>query len=176
MRLWWIGGTLLLLGCVNRYAVPVPNGTGGWLGPQSAVYIAVPKDGQDTRPRTYVGSGNRTTKAMARALSACGLEPTVGPHVDTAAQALDAGRAAGAHFVVYSTIEHWADRVSGLTGLSDRIVLRVTLTEVPTRRAIDVRRLEATAPMWSFGEEHPEDLLHELTQQWVNGLCAEPGD
>jgi len=163
---------LLLAGCVHRYSVPEPNGEGHWLGQGSQVYLAVPRDGQDSRPRTYRGTGRTTANLITEVLAECGASVTVGPDVANPPQAMAAARAAHAHFVMYVDIEHWSDHWTELSGKVDRIRIRVLITEVLSGIALDARTIEASGRWRSWSSESTDLLLPKLIASWGHGLCV----
>lgn len=82
-------------------------------------------------------------------------------------EALEAAREAGASFLVECHIAHWSDRLTELSGIPDRITLLVSVHDVATGAVLDEQEIRASSRWATFGGDHPQDLLPELTRRWV---------
>lgn len=157
----------LVTGCVHKYAVPQAAESKQLLPANASVYVATPLDGRDDRPRTYKASGEWTASALADALRDRGATVVLGGPQAGPSEAIDEARAAEADFLAYSRIDHWSDRLTEWSGIPDRITLRVSLYDVRTRAVLDQREIKASSRWGTFGGDHPQELLPELTRRWA---------
>jgi hypothetical protein len=161
---------LLLTSCVHKYAVPAPIDSQIRLSVAAAIYVVTPQDGSDHRPRTYEGSGGWTSDAVARALRARGMTVIPGGTEAELSKVVASAGAAGADFIVIPQIEHWSDRATEWSGIPDRITLLVTVYDVATGAVLNRQEIKASSRWATFGGDHPQELLPELTRRWAETL------
>jgi hypothetical protein len=166
-RLSVILSTLLLVSCVHKYAVPPEADSRGHLSTTATVYVATPRDGQDDRPRVYEGSGAWARSAVANALRVRGVQVIPGESVVGHSKAIEAASSAGADFLVYPQIVHWSDRATEWSGIPDRITLNMSIYDVGTGTVLSRQEIKASSRWATFGGDHPQDLLPELTRRWA---------
>lgn len=159
-----------LISCVHKYAVPTAPRSHGVLPAASTVYVATPSDGRDDRPRTYEGSGSWTRSAIADALRERGMRIVPEGDVVEVPEAVIAAGKAGADFLVYTRIVHWSDRATEWSGIPDRITLGVEVYEVSTSTMLNRQEIRASSRWATFGGDHPQELLPELTDRWAETL------
>jgi hypothetical protein len=158
---------LLLTSCVHKYAVPGPTHDQGHLRVAATIFVVTPRDGRDDRPKTYEGSGVWTSSALADALRARGMQVVMGGTETALPKAIEAAAAAGADFIVYPQISHWSDRATEWSGIPDRITLLITVYDVATSAVLDRQEIRASSRWATFGGDHPQELLPELTRRWA---------
>ena len=162
--------TFLLISCVHKYAVPAPTHSQGTLRAAATIYVTTPQDGRDDRPRTYEGSGDWTSSAIANALRDRGMRVILGETGVESSQAVSAAGAADAGFLVYPQIVHWLDRATEWSGIPDRITLDLTIYDIATGDVLNRQEIRASSRWATFGGDHPQELLPELTRRWAETL------
>ena len=131
------------------------------------MYVTTPPDGRDDRRRTYAGSGGWTASAIAGALRDRGATVILGDTAASLPEAVQAAGVANADYVVYSRITHWSDRATEWSGIPDRITLNMSVHEVATDAVLNRQEIRASSRWATFGGDHPQDLLPELSRRWA---------
>jgi len=160
----------VLLGCVHKYSLPQASQPEERLRPGTSAYLVLPADGQDDRPRTYANSGTWTQTALAEALEARGVRVIVGGAEQDTSTAITKANDEAADVLVYPRIVHWSDRMTEWSGIPDRITLRIDVYEVPTGNLINRQEIKASSRWATFGGDHPQEFLPELTRLWAATL------
>lgn len=142
------------------------------------VVIVTPADGADARPKTYAGSGRQTAEAIAAALAKRGasanLDGAAAAPVDPYAFYTNSlKRPAVAAYRVTPTIERWSDHVTEWSGISDELKIRVVVTD-PAGKTVDDRIVTARSKWWTFGGDHPQEMLVDLFGRWADKVFAPP--
>ena len=158
---------LLSVACVHKYAVHGGSQQQRQLPAAATVYVPTPPDGRDDRQRTYEGSGDWTASAIVDALRDRGAKVILGDLAVNPADAIAAAGVADADFVAYSRITHWSDRATEWSGIPDRITLQVSVHDVATDTMLDRQEIRASSRWATFGGDHPQELLPELTRRWA---------
>jgi len=166
---------LLLAGCVHKYAVPETGDRYSRIPSSARVYVAEPMDGQDDRPRAYEKSGRWTRSAVVQALRGQGVQLISGEVAASQDEAMELARAAGAGFLVYPEIRHWSDRATEWSGVPDRITLDIRIYDVSTGSVINRQKIRASSRWATFGGDHPQELLPELTRRWAESVVPSLG-
>jgi len=161
--------TLLATACVHTYEVPDPVQPLR-LPSESSFYVARAEDGQDARPATYELSGQRTTDAVVAALASRGCHASSGARVESFDQNLATARDAGSDYLVVPEILNWEDRVTEWSGLPDRIVIRMIVSDVASGEVVDDRTIHGKSRWGTLGGDHPQDLLATPLEQWAAQL------
>ena len=167
---WTFLPLLLMASCVHKYAVPPLPEADALLPAESSVYVTTPRDGQDDRPRTYVGSGEWTRSAITAALRGRGMQVTEGGPADGSSELIARAAQVGAGFAVDCQIVHWSDRVTEWSGIPDRITLDLSVYDVATGAALNRQQVRASSRWATLGGDHPQDLLPELTRRWAESV------
>ena len=98
------------------------------------------------------------------------MRVVLGGTVGEIPEAVAAAAAAGADFVVYPRIVHWSDRATEWSGVPDRITLNLRIYEVATGTLLNRQEIRASSRWATFGGDHPQELLPELTRRWAETL------
>lgn len=166
-------GLLLLacVACVHRYTLPEDAGPVAWAATPSTVFVPLPEDGQDHRPRTYRGSGEQVLDEVARQLRGRGWTVLEGETMSVP-DAIRTAAHAGAELVVYPAITLWSDRATEWSGIPDRIDLVISIFDASTGELVDRREIGAASRWATFGGDHPQDLLPELIRRWASDVAG----
>lgn len=162
---------LLLIACSHSYhanrlnaEVPSPK-----LDRNGSAYISTPNDGK-YGAILYNSSGNTTAQETANAFSPFLATITIGGSASSIEEALRTARHGSFTYLIYPTILHWEDRATAWSGLRDRLTLKLEIVEIATGRILDSMIIEGQSRWFTFGGDHPEDLLPEPIQAYASSL------
>lgn len=131
------------------------------------VLIIEPADGEDKRPRTYYGSGQQVARAMRNVMMERGAI------VDGSGTATPLSTATSrGTLTITPKILLWEDRVTEWSGLSDQLKISVRVTQ--NGRLIDERTVTAKSKWWTFGGDHPQEMLEDLFRTWAKNVFEKP--
>lgn len=161
--------TPFVAGCL-AYNVPGPTSGSPPASAESSIYVSLPEDGKDYRPKTYEGSGPWTLSAIESALSSAGATVKSGTQPESVDAALASAKAAGADILVYPKITNWEDRATEWSGLPDRINVRMQVFDAESGALLDDQTIDAKSRWATLGGDHPQDLLPGLMAKWVESI------
>jgi len=133
------------------------------------VYIAVPRDGS-YEEHQYEGSGEHVADALDDAFAAYTSNAVIGKQLNSTADAIAAAESKGSQYAVVSRIEHWEDRATEWSGIPDRIEVVVEVVAVPDGTQIEKAQITGRSSEFTFGGDHPQDLLKEPITMFVGSL------
>jgi hypothetical protein len=161
-----------LTGCYTaEYKLDSINTPSTALGSTKTAYVAIPEDGRYA-DQVYAGSGNQTALAILAAVSQHGhgiLGKTHQPHD---ADLKDA-KVDGASYLFEPLILHWEDRATEWSGKPDRITLRIEVYDTATDKILSDSVLEAHSSWYTFGGDHPQDLLPKTVGPFVDRVYGD---
>jgi len=73
-------------------------------------------------------------------------------------------------YFVEPIILHWEERATEWSGLPDRIEIQLIIYSTVTNRQIANASFKGKSSWFTFGGDHPQDLLAEPTNEFVQGL------
>jgi hypothetical protein len=76
----------------------------------------------------------------------------------------------GATYLVTPMIVHWEDRATEWSGISDKVEVRITVRDVASGRTLASAVVSGSSGLWTFGGDHPQDLLPEPMDSYVGSL------
>lgn len=162
---------ILLVGCAGYQMHVETPGQPTPLTRNAHACIAVPADGH-YETQTYKGSGESTAESVNRAFAPY-LDTTM---LTTPAEAQEAALAdsqkQGCVYLLYSQILHWEDRATEWSGKPDRAALKLMVLSVPDGKVLDDMIFHAKSSLWTFGGDHPQDLLYKPLKQYASELFA----
>jgi len=137
----------------------------------SLIYVSVPIDGS-YGTKKYIGSG-RMVAEIIRNATIKHTDPdsvVIGTTPATRADALRYARENGFDYLFYPLILHWEDRATEWSGIPDKIELRIDVIETMNDSIIDAAIVTGTSGLATLGGDHPQDLVPDPVNQFVNGL------
>jgi hypothetical protein len=162
--------SISLAGCASKYRVDAYEAPATHLDKQASFYIALPADGR-YGAIVYPGSGAATAQAAANALSIHVEKTVIGT---TSGEQLDAAliqaRQNALTHVFMTTILNWEDRATEWSGISDKITLKFAVYETQSGKLVSSTVTSASSKWGTLGGDHPQDLLPEPTQRFVDPL------
>ncbi len=159
---------LLTAGCAATYKTndikPINNSLDSSLG----VLISVPDDGSFAH-QNYANSGAMTANALKSAF----LRYT--SMVDVSSDCHGEECLSEAFIIKYGyyakpVILHWEERNTEWSGKPDRIEVQVTIYDTATRQVVTSSRFSGKSKWATFGGDHPQELLPEPTNEFVDKL------
>ena len=160
---------LFLLGCSQKHrtdALTTPNAR---LDSNGAVYVALPADGA-FGSKIYAGSGRAVAIATTAAVAKHTNRVETATRLESAEEMFVTAKSMGARYVVQPQILHWEDRNTEWSGRPDRITIKILAWDVDSRRDIASTIASASSKWGTFGGDHPEDLLPQTIENFVNVL------
>ncbi len=138
------------------------------LDPAIGVVISVPADGSYGNKK-YPGSGRMTTNAVRSAFSkrALNVDVTTDCHGENCLSTLDKQ---GFGYYVKPEILHWEDRNTEWSGKPDKIEIQLVIYDLNTQKPVASTNFAGESKWASFGGDHPQDLLSQPTQKYVDSI------
>lgn len=159
---------LTLASCTSTYQHVDLQAPPDSLNPALGVLVSIPEDGWygDTQ---YRNSGNMTANAV-RAAFAKNAE-----NVDLANGCKDTECLSDIDIINYGyfvkpIILSWEDRATEWSGKRDRIEIQIMIYDAVTKQEIGNSSYTGKSKWSTFGGDHPQDLLLEPTNNYVNSL------
>ena len=160
---------LFILGCEHTYEVQRTNVGTEKLKSSGSAYVALPNDGRFEQT-LYHGSGKKLANAILIAFSPYLKTVVIGEKIERLDQALKTAGNGNHTYLIYPEILHWEDRATEWSGKQDRIIVKVTLTNVATGETLDSGIIKGTSKWGTWGGDHPEDLLAEPLNNYAVSL------
>lgn len=166
----YLAAVLAISACGTTYKQTSIQAKDTALDEARTVLISVPADGS-YGGRAYAGSGRMTADAVRSAFL------RVGPRADIAGacelpDCLDRARSEGFGYLVEPTILHWEDRATEWSGISDKVEVRLSIYDVETGQQVGSQVIAGSSSFWTFGGDHPQDLLPEPVTAYIRGLYS----
>jgi hypothetical protein len=162
--------SISLSGCASKYRVDTYEAPIAHLDKQASFYIVLPADGR-YGAIVYPGSGATTAQAVSNALlmhvDKTVIGTTTGEESDAA---LIQARQRTLTYVFVATILNWEDRATEWSGIPDKITLKFAVYETQSGKLVSSTVTSASSKWGTLGGDHPQDLLPEPTQRFVDPL------
>ena len=163
-----VGWAVLAAGCTSTYTQRNLTEPSAKLVRGKSVVIATPANGRYSN-REYAGSGEMTALAVRDAFARFTDSVTV----SAAGKDLDSLKGDGsshADYYVIPEILHWEERATEWSGFPDRIHVKLSVYDGTARDEIVSVSIYGTSKRGTFGGDHPQDLLPEPINKWVESL------
>jgi hypothetical protein len=158
-----------LAACEDTFAVKRPNQISQYMLKSATGYVSVPPDGRYGHT-VYHGSGRTVADAVAAAFGKHLAKVEEADMPRTVDAALEKAKEADARYLIAPAILHWEDRATEFSGLSDRLVLEISVIEVATGDLIEQAVLSGTNGIPNIGSEKPEQLVATPVNRYVDSL------
>lgn len=165
--LWILFVGVLLSGCASEYKTDSFSAPSSTLDRSAIAYVAVPDNGR-YGDITYQGSAKQTTLAIFGAISTRASRAVMADTHLTHDADLAAAKRLGASYLFEAVIINWEDRATEWSGRPDRITLKLTVYAVATGQELASAVLNSHSSWWTLGGNHPQDLLPETLQPFVD--------
>jgi hypothetical protein len=161
------GALLILSGCESYERVDYVDQV-TTLDASYGVLISVPEDGFFGN-ENYRNSGKMTANAIRSAFSqhVKVVQITSDCHGTECLDGVDASKFG---YYVQPDILHWEDRATEWSGKSDRLEIQMAIYSTETSEEIGNSLYKGKSTSFSFGGDHPQDLLDKPTKIFVGSL------
>jgi len=158
----------LMISCASTYKHSEVQPPSARLDSSKGVLISIPEDGWYGEIR-YHNSGSMTANAIRAAFSknAKRAEITNECKEDECLNDIDFDKYA---YYVRPVILHWEDRATEWSGKSDQIEIQIIIFDAITKEELANASYTGKSKWATFGGDHPQDLLAEPTNEYVNNL------
>jgi uncharacterized protein DUF4823 len=160
---------LLVAGCAGYQVQPSKEFDSKILKRGEPVYIATPRDGRYGQIH-YEGSGLEISHAVENALHQYSDAILRTDEYKNRQEALLSASEAGSRYLFMPYIIHWEDRATEWSGRLDRIALSILVLDVANGEEIIEAQIIANSSWFTFGGDHPQDLLQGPIDDFVTGL------
>lgn len=158
---------LALAGCQHATITPPSTVFVQPLHPSARVYIAAPRDA-GSGPKQYTGSGDAVALALEAAFCRNGGSTAIGAPAATAADAVSMARDRECDIVVWPQIAPAEGQAGSV--VNDNLVLSVQVFRAADGLEISRTEIAGEASWFTFGGDHPHDLLRGPIDTFVNRL------
>ena len=155
-------------GCSAKYHQRVLEESATKLETGKAVFISIPEDGF-YGDQTYRNSGEMTAQALKEAFAAYTNRIEISNRCRGEACFGEIAEGSFAYYVC-PEILHWEERATEWSGLPDQIRVKVVIYAVNDRSVISSAILQGKSKFFTFGGDHPQDLLPKPISQYLQEL------
>jgi len=161
---------LALAGCESTYSQKdVTKEPPPLLRGSNRLYVAIPFDASFKKV-VALNSGRATAESLFTAVKRYARAVYMGKFPESANDALDSARAVNVDYLIYANIIKWEDRATELSGIRDRLELRIDLLDMKDGKLVFSREISATGKWMTEGGDTPKDLLDQPIEEYVNAL------
>ncbi len=159
---------LFVSGCASTYKQSELKPAELKLDRNLGVLISTPPDGS-YESKQYQDSGIMTANAIKEAFSqhASNVELTTDCNGSDCFRSIDIEKYG---YFVKPSILHWEDRNTEWSGKSDRIEIQIVVYDAVTQKELANSTYTGKSKWATLGGDHPQDLLPDPTNQYVNTL------
>ena len=168
LKMLWVLITILATGCTASYKHSELKPITASLDGSQGVLISTPPNGWYENTQ-YRNSGKMTVNAVRAAFSkyASIVDVTDSCHKDDCLAGIDAKRYG---YYVKPAILHWEERATEWSGKTDRIEIQIVVFDAETQGELTNATYTGKSKWATFGGDHPQDLLIDPTNQYVETL------
>jgi Domain of unknown function (DUF4823) len=158
----------LICGCTSTYKQEDLSPPSAKLLNGKSILIASPSDGF-YEDHEYPGSGKSTAEAFHSAFARHSNTVVVSDQCKdlTCLKSLPSNPS---DYYVVPEILHWEDRATEWSGIKDKLEVKVALYNAKDSKAMCITIISGKSKWMTFGGDHPEDLLSEPVNTFVESL------
>lgn len=168
----------LLAGCASKSIVRPDSQAAPSIAANAGVYVALPEDGY-SGGKLYAGSGKMTELSLVAALGARVAKVEHAESQMSFSASVSAARADSCRYLFVPAIVAWDDRATEWSGRPDRLDILLKLYDLQGTnegKMIDRATLKASSSFFTFGGDHPQDMLPGLFTNYVTQtISSDPG-
>lgn len=158
---------ILLSGCAATYKNTPLTETNSKLERGTTVFIATPANGR-FGATVYANSGKMTAQAVRGAFARFAATTSVDSGCEKL-ECLEQTHAGGSVYYVVPEILHWEDRATEWSGRPDRIEVKLSVFDT-LGHELAATIFTGKSKWATFGGDHPQDLLTEPLNQYIETL------
>ena len=160
-------GSIFLGGCRASYLSYDLEKDTTPLSRSEKVFITTPENGTYGNI-VYRSSGQQVNAALTKTFSRYVDNVTCSRAVMPLQQAKAEAAKNGCRYLVAPKIHSWADRATEWSGISDCIGIQIDVYDLDIDKRIWSRQIEGMSKWLTFGGDHPQDLLRDPINQFVD--------
>ncbi len=157
-----------LSGCSSAYQQQIVHPITTKLVSGHGVYISTPENGRYGKIE-YKESGTMTANSIKSAFSRFSNDVDVSEGC-LGRECLERIPAERYSYYVAPEILHWEDRATEWSGRPDKIEIKIVIYETKSGKEITSAVLSGQSKWATFGGDHPQDLLPEPVNRFVQSL------
>jgi len=159
---------ILLTSCASTYKHSELRLPSIKLDSSKGALISVPEDGWYENTQ-YRNSGKMTANAIRLAFikNVSVVDLVASCHGEECFNTIDPEKYG---YYIKPEILHWEERAAEWSGKPDRIEIQIVIYDTNTRKEIANSSYTGKSKWATFGGDHPQDLLPDPTNQYVNSL------
>ncbi len=161
--------TILLSSCADVMTVSDVEAPKHKLNKKGSAIVYKPEDGSYST-QTYAHSGAMTQKAVMQAVALHMSNVHLAKERLSLDKAIAVERENKKDYLIYPEIMQWEDRATEWSGKPDVVKVRVHIINLKTGEPISVAIINGTSGLWTFGGDHPQDLLPKPLQDYFSKL------
>lgn len=159
---------LSITGCTASYQQSHVKEVVDKLDPDRGVYIFTPEDGS-YMDREYRSSGKMTANAIRSAFIKHASRVVITYLCSNVECAVGIDPSEFGYFIEPSIL-HWEDRATEWSGKSDKLEIQLAIYDIATGDELASASLTGKSKWVTFGGDHPQDLLQEPIDRYVDSL------
>lgn len=163
-----IGALLLSAGCTSTYKQSPLVTPDARLQTGARIAVALPANGS-YGGREYAGSGQSTADAVRSAFSKYSREARIVAECRNV-DCLMKTAGSSADYLIVPEILQWEDRATEWSGIKDKLEVKIAVFSAATGAEVASSVLAGKSKWATFGGDHPQDLLPEPINQYVETL------
>ena len=160
--------SIFLSSCVASYNQQILKDATLKLERGKGVFISTPKNGWYGKIE-YKNSGKMTANAVRAAFSRFSNSVYISEEC-LGLECLKTALATQYAYYVVPEILHWEDRATEWSGIADKIDIKISVYDVTLGSEISSTVIRGTSKWATFGGDHPQDLLPEPVNYYVQSL------
>ena len=158
----------LISGCASTYKQSNLTEPAAKLLKGKSVVIATPTNGSYGNTE-YSASGKMTALAVRAAFARFSNATTVSTNCRDL-DCLKGNESSKFDYYAIPEILHWEDRATEWSGLPDKIEIKLSLYEAQSWKELATTIISGKSKWATFGGDHPQDLLPEPLNKYVESL------
>ena len=158
---------LFITACTSKYKTDMftaPSESLTWSG---VAYIKLASDGVYGE-KTYSGSGKTVTQNLHSVITAHSRKSVIAEKRQSFEDAMATAHEISATVLFEPTILNWEDRATEWSGRPDQVTIRIVVWDVETRRELASSVEKASSKFFTFGGDHPQDLVPHMMKNFAN--------
>jgi len=160
--------SIFLSSCAASYNQQILKDATSKLERDKGVFISTPRNGWYGKIE-YKNSGKMTANAVKAAFSRFSNSVYISEEC-VGLECLKTAVTTKYAYYVVPEILHWEDRATEWSGIPDRIDVKISVYDIASGSEISSTVITGTSKWATFGGDHPQDLLPEPVNYYVQSL------
>jgi hypothetical protein len=162
--------SMIAVSCTTTYNITGNQGFDkSLIDSNKKIYIALPQDGA-YNDNIYQNSGYTVQDKLEMALSKYVNLIVSGYNHESIDDAMNNAISKGASYLFYPTITHWEDRATAMSGIPDRVAIKIVVFDLVKKESIYRTELSAKGTSMTMSTTDPSDFLPELFSRFSQAI------